>query len=341
MKTRRILILVALISTAAACAASAAGISLELGGIGYDFNALSALQTPAPATVITSNPDFSPDPYLNGSYTMALNDSTKLKLGLMAEDMMGTISPSFVSIARAEPYVDISAGALSARVSLPLYFLGYDTTNDASYKEIGYILDKDYKGINLSTKYGPSTASFLFTNFESLAYKISFDKTTALTLSATTEIGFSPAFWVYDVKPQATIAWGPLQLDFKESIYFADQSATPSFTDAGYATRVFTDPKLTFNFASLGITGLKAYFAASLYTANITTAGTNWYGAGTTSGNAALGSSITPGVSYAMGPFYVEAAFKYSNYDDSLTDGITKKGPTFDPSLKVSYTLSF
>ena len=225
MKTHRILVIAAALLAAATITAGAEGISLEVGGWAYDFNALSALQTPAPATTVTNNADFSPDPYINGSYTLKIDDATKLKLGLMAEDMMGTISPSFVSIARAEPYVDLSMGALSARVSLPLYFLGYDTTNDPKYAEIKYILDKDYKGINLSTWYNSSN-TFLFTNYESVAYKFAFDKATALTLSASTEIGFSPAVWVYDVKPQVSFVWGPLQLDVKESIYFSNQLAS-------------------------------------------------------------------------------------------------------------------
>jgi hypothetical protein len=338
MKTHRILGIAAALIAAASITAGAEGISLEVGGSAYDFNALSAAQSTG--AVITSSANFSPDPYINGSATIKIDDGTKVKLGLFAEDMMGTISPSFVSIARAEPYADLSLGALSARVSLPLYFLGYDETNDAAFKEIGYVLDKNYKGIHLSTKYATAT-TFLFTNYESVAYKISFDKTTALTLSASTEVGIVPSFWVYDVKPQASFVWGPVQLDIKESIYFADAAATPSTTDAAYSTRFFTDPKLTFNFSELGVKGLKATLAASLYTANVTTAGVNWLGTGTTSGNAALGSSVTPGVSYAMGPFSVEAAFKYSNYDDKVTDGITKKDPTFDPSLKIAYTFSF
>jgi hypothetical protein len=351
MKISRTLVLSALFLAAAAMTSIADGITLEVGGYAYDFNALSALQTPAPATTVTNNADFSPDPYINGSYTLKIDDATKLKLGLMAEDMMGTISPSFVSIARAEPYVDLSMGALSARVSLPLYFLGYDTTNDAKYAEIKYILDKVYKGISLSTWYNSSN-TFLFTNYESVAYKVAFDKTTALTFSASTEIGFVPAVWVYDVKPQVSFVWGPLQLDVKESIYFSDQLASSATaaqagnlqtTDATFNTRYFTDPKLTFDFGSLGVKGLKAYLAASLYTANASAAGVNWYNNSSlgTATNAAFGSSVTPGVSYAAGPFYVEAAFKYSNYDDKVTDGITKKDPTFDPMLKISYTMSF
>ena len=182
--------------------------------------------------------------------------------------------------------------------------------------------------------------NFLFTNFESVSYRLNLDKTTAFVFSATTEIGFVPAFWLYDVKPQVTFIWGPLQLDLKESIYFVDATLTPSFSDASYNTRYFTDPKLTFNFAAVGVAGLKAYVAASLYTANASATGVNFYNTGT-GGTAAFGSSITPGVSYAIGPFFVEAAFKYSNYDDKVNDGITKKDPTFDPSIKLSYTLSF
>ena len=87
--------------------------------------------------------------------------------------------------------------------------------------------------------------------------------------------------------------------------------------------------------------GLKAYFSASLSTANVSTAGVNWYGTGTTLGNAALGSAVMAGVSYSRAPFYVETGFRYNNYDDKVTDGITKKDPSFDSMLKISYTLLF
>ena len=142
---------------------------------------------------------------------MKLDGSTRLKLGLQAEDMMGTISPSFVLIGRAEPYADLATGALTVRVSFPLYILGYDATNDPNNAEIGYIMDNYYKGISLSTSY-TSSNTFLFTNYESVAYRLTFDKTTALVLSASTEIGSVPAPWLYDVKPQLSLAWGPVQL---------------------------------------------------------------------------------------------------------------------------------
>jgi hypothetical protein len=149
--------------------------------------------------------------------------------------------------------------------------------------------------------------------------------------------------WLNDVKPQVTFIYGPLQLDMKESIYFSDQEQDPSMSNAKYNLRVFTDPTLTFNCASIGVQGLRVSFAASLYTYNDypngTTPGTAFYG--DASGSAkALGSSITPAVSYTMGPFAAVAAFKYSNYDDSLTNAAAKD-PTFDPSLKLSYTFTF
>jgi hypothetical protein len=345
MKKNRILFLVAVLLATVSMAVSAEGFSLEMGGMFYDFNALSAAQqAPAAATVLTSNYNLSPDPYVNGSYSLKLNDSMKLKMGLMAEDMMGTISPTFVQIGRTEPYAEISGNGLTFRASFPLYFLGFDT-NDTKNVEIKYMLDKYYKGIYLGTNFAAGATSFLFTNYESLSYKISFDKMFAMAFAASTEIGISPT-WIYDVKPQISFIYGPLQLDLKESIYFADQIATPSFSDANYATRFYTDPKLTFDFGSIGIKGLKAYLAASLYTANVSSAGVNWYGTDSvgpanSSTFAALGSSVTPGVSYSFGSLYIETSFKYSNYDDSNTDNITKKNPTFDPMLKVSYTLSF
>jgi hypothetical protein len=261
MKTNRVLILVIVLLAAVGFSAGAAGISLEVGGVGWLFNMTGAKQAAA-GTPITNNADFSPDIYANGSYTMALDDSTKLKLGLFAEAIMGTISPSFVFIGRAEPYADLSIGAFSARVSFPLYGLGYDTTNDPANKEISYLLDSYYKGIHLGTFYSSTDTAFLFTNYENVAYKLSFDTATTLTLSASTEIGFVPAFWVYDVKPQVSLAWGMLQVDLKESIYFANSGKNPSASDSGYNLRFFTDPKVTYNFSDLGVKGLKAYIGA-------------------------------------------------------------------------------
>jgi hypothetical protein len=341
MKIIRVLVAAATLLAAVSFAAEAAGVSLELGAVGYDFNSGSAPQAVAPSTPITNSADFSPDVYLNGSYTLTLDKTTKLKLGVFAEDMMGTISPSYTFIGRAEPYADFSAGSFSARVSFPLYLLGYDTTNDPKFDEIKYLLDSYCKGINLSTVYS-STNTFLATNFESLSYRLTLGSAAALVLSATTEIGFSPVFWLHDVKPQITVIWGPVQLDLKESIYNVDASLTPNpAADTGYNVRWFTDPKLTLNFASIGIAGLKAYVGASLFTYQIfpNTGDSAWYN--TSSGKAAaFGSSITPGVSYSIGPFYAEASFKIHNYDDSVTNA-AKKDPTFDPALKVSYTLSF
>ncbi len=339
MKRNTVLVLAALLAFGAASLAGAAGITLQVGATAYDFNALGATQG---SGAVTNEPDFSPDPFINGSYALQLTPDMKLNLGLLAEDMMGIDSPAFIQVGRVEPYADFSMGALSARVSFPMYLLGYDSTNDSKYALITYVLDKYYKGINLSTYYN-TTNTFEFTNFENVAYRVNLDKTTAFVFSASTEITFSPTVWLNDVKPQVTFIIGPFQLDMKESIYFSDQEQNPSMNNAKYNLRVFTDPTLTFNFASIGLTGLKASFAASLYTYNNypngTTPGSATYG--NASGSAkALGSSITPAVSYSMGPFAAVAAFKYSNYDDSVSNPAAKD-PTFDPSLKLSYTFSF
>jgi hypothetical protein len=238
-----------------------------------------------------------------------------------------------VTIGRGEPYADLSYGPLSARVSFPLYLLGYDTSKDPSFKQIGYVLDKTYKGVSLSTVYGTDN-TFLFTNYESFAYRIAFSKTLVLALSVSTEIGLSPALWIYDLKPQASLIWGPVQLDLKESIYFADRVNNPSFSDANYHTRFYTDPKLSFNFEALGVKGLKAYLAASLFLLDIDFSGTkSWFGT-----SPAIGSSITPGLTYSKGPLSAEASFKYSNFDKTFA----KNGadPTFDPMVKFSYTVS-
>ncbi len=331
MKPYRILFLALLMAAGAAAGVSAEGVSIELGGLLYDFNSLSSQQGAAGTATNVFN--ITPDPYVNGSYTMKFSDELKLKLGLMAEDIMGT-NPGFVMIARGEPYAELAYGALTVRASLPLYLLSYDTTNDPKFKEIGYILDKTYKGIHLSTVYG-TTNTFLVTNFESLSYKLALDKTLALVFAASTEIGLSPALWMYDVKPQVSLIWGPVQLDVKESIYFADAVSAPSFTDSKFATRYYTSPKLTFNFSDLGVKGLKVFLAADLFTANVPYVGTvDFYGTGK-----AKGSNIIPGVSFAMGPFSAEADFKYSNYDK--TYAVDGADPTFDPCIKLSYTLAF
>ncbi|MGA2642397.1 MAG: hypothetical protein ABSG21_16025 [Spirochaetia bacterium] len=345
MKSMQTVTLVVIFLAAAGLAAFAEGITMEVGALGAAINAFSSVQQkPGAATVITSSANLVPDPYMNGYYAMKLNDYTTLRLGLRAEDMMGTISLSFVNFARAEPFADFLYGPLSMRVSFPLYFIGTDTKNDPANAEIKYLIDYAYKGISLGTFFGSGMNTFLFSNYENIAYKLSFDKTTALVFSASTEIGFSPA-WLYDVIPQVSFIYGPWQLDVQEAVYFSDQgNATPSFSDAGYNLRLYTYPKLTFDFTSIGVPGLKVYFRASLYTyqtvPNGSTPGSAFYG-GHSGSAKALGSSLYPGIIYTTGPFYVEAVFKIHNYDDSNTDGLTNVNPTFDPSVKVSYTLHF
>jgi hypothetical protein len=89
------------------------------------------------------------------------------------------------------------------------------------------------------------------------------------------------------------------------------------------------------------VKGLKAYLGASLYTYNNypNQSRDAWYG-GTNGSAYALGSSITPGISYVFAPFYVEAAFKFKNYDDTVASA-AKKDPAFEPMIKFSCTLSF
>jgi hypothetical protein len=346
MKSWRITILVGLLVTAVGFVVSADGFTLEIGALGAGLNSLGAAQQkPSAATVITSNANLAPDPYVNGYYALKLDESKTLRFGLRAEDMMGTISPSFVDFGRFEPFVDFISGPLSIRASFPLYFFGYDTTNDPAYKEIKYLVDYAYKGIYLGTDFANGVSTSLITNYESISYKLAFDKTTALVFSASAEIGLSPA-WIYDVIPQVSFIYGPLQLDLQEPFYFADQGNTsgPSFSDNSYNFRTYTNPKITYDFSSLGLTGLKVYFRASLYTydefPNGPTSGSATYG-GHSGSAIALGSSLYPGVIFTTGPWYFEAVFKIHNYDDSNTDGLTNQNPTFDPSLKVSYTLHF
>ncbi|MGA2642989.1 MAG: hypothetical protein ABSG21_19060, partial [Spirochaetia bacterium] len=156
MKSIRVLVLSAALALAVTALAGAAGIALQVGATAYDFNALGAIQGGSGAKAITNTADFSPDPFINGSYLLQLDENTKLNLGLMAEDMMGFDSSAVIQIGRIEPYADLSWGALSARVSFPMYLLGYDSTNDSGNALITYVLDKYYKGINLSTYYNTS-----------------------------------------------------------------------------------------------------------------------------------------------------------------------------------------
>jgi hypothetical protein len=330
--------------------AGAAGISLEAGAVGWLFNPTGAPQKASGAQPVTSNLGISPDLYVNGSYTIAIDDATKLKLGALGDFVMDAIPSKSANptVGRIEPYADLSWNALSARVSFPMYLLGYDNTNDPGQVALKYIMDTYWKGINLGTYYSSTDgATFLFTNYENVAYKFSFDKTTALTISASTEIGLVPVFWIYDVKPQVSFACGMLQVDLKESFYFSDQAKNPSTSDkTAYNLRVYTEPRISYNFADLGVKGLKAYLAASIYTYNNypNVPVDAWIGIlnGNKSGATtayAVGSSITPGVSYAFGPFYAEAAFKFRNVDASVSDA-AGKDPVYEPMIKFSYTLS-
>ncbi len=145
MKPLRFVILIACLCPFAGYPIFAEGITLEIGALGASLNAFSsAQQKPGVATAITSGANLVPDPYVNGYYALKLNHTTIVRFGLRAEDMMGTISPSFVNFARAEPFVDYLCGALSLPVSFPLYFIGTDTTNDPANAETKYLLDYAY-----------------------------------------------------------------------------------------------------------------------------------------------------------------------------------------------------
>jgi hypothetical protein len=343
MKANRVLVLVIVLLAGVGFIAGATGISIEGGAVGYLFNPTGAKQSAAASQPVTSNLGISPDLYVNGSYTMAIDDATKLKFGALADLVLDSIpaTSSIPLVGRIEPYVDLSWDALSVRASFPLYMLGYDNTNDPSQAALKYIMDSYWKGINLGTYYSKTDgATFLFTNYENVACKFTFDKTTALTVSASTEIGLVPVFWVYDVKPQASLLWGMFQVDLKESFYFSDQGKNPATGDAGYSLRVYTEPKVTCNFADLGVKGLKAYLAASIYTyQNLPNQSVDAWLDGSNGAANAIGSSITPGVSYSFAPFYIEAAFKFRNYDASVSNA-AKKDPVFEPMIKFSYTLS-
>ncbi len=347
MKILRVASLAALISAAATFVATAQNVSITAGSIGWLDNATGApqtkLTTAAPvetSSPITNAPDPVLDPYLNGSYLLKLAGGANVKVGLALDDAIGTIPVSLVQINRQEPYADLSYGALSARVSFPLYEFGLDTVNDGSNAEIGYILNNEYKGIYLSwDQTNPNT--FLFTNFESVSYKFTLDPTHAIVLNATTEIGLSPA-WIYDVKPQVSFVLGPLQLDLRESIYFADSgSTTPSYSDSTFNVEYFTDPKLTIDFSTLGLAGFKAYLAPSIYTFDSVpnSSLSAWYGGVDGSGKA-IGSSITQGFSYTHGPWYFETALKYHNYDDTVYNA-GGKATAIDAYVNGSYTVKF
>jgi hypothetical protein len=259
------------------------------------------------------NTTFTVDPFADFAYGLKLSDSLTLKLGLYAEDYF-TFSDPMVYAGKAEPYAEISpVKGLTIRSSFPLMFYtasasGY-TALKSAYKGYGDDKITDYTG-------------FIVGNYEKIAYKLSLSDAFALGFGAEVDMGLVP-FLFNDVKPVISLYAGPVQADAKASIYVVSAATVGSNGKSAYGT---FDPKLTFDFGSVGVKNLKVFCGANIPVLSLS--------------DSYKGINVTPGLSYKIGGFGLEGNFKLSNVDMSKDNGDSKNS-TFDPSLKLSYSFSF
>lgn len=285
-------------------------------------------------------------PAFNLGYGMKAGDLA-LKFGIAAEDALINYSglswgspasksaqtAEFITVGRGEPYAELNMGGLSIHVGLPLY---YFTPNSPSTDQNGprNALKWMYKGVGLQY-YSTGTADFvtanntLFTNYDSISYKLAVTKQFSIVPALQCDFIFSPAVATADIKPAVAFNYGPVALNAQLSYYpIAEGQGIKITTSSGtvYNTYVLTiDPKLTVSFDSLGVKGLKAFASASIPVK------TEYY--------YNKGLYVIPGLSYNLGPLSLEADLKMNYLDYAGSDGTNYKQPEYDPYVKVFYTM--
>jgi hypothetical protein len=337
MRINRIIavgILLAGIALASVCAQS----TLETGAVAYftDVSGVYANGQNGFTTNGNQTDKYAPTilPYVNFVYAMKMDPAT-LKLGLYVEDWMGLYQGSsapyeFQMAGKVEPSGELIVGDLNVKVSFP--FLMYSPADASGVNELKYAYKTYSYGYPNEAGYD-STKNIWISNYDKVAYKINFDKTVSLTLGAEADTGFTPIATLFDVKPQFSFVYGPVQLDNKFDFYFMDSNAAANVQGLYF----YLEPKLTFDFSIFGITGLKAYVNASriatFTTATKYTSSAPWHD-----------TAIIPGVSFKF-PFglYAEAAWKFAKIDADASSDANDKNVAlyFEPMVKLSYTVSF
>jgi hypothetical protein len=358
----------------AGTSAFAEGFSLEtgVGSLGMDILGANYATAANAATWLPSV-----DPYVNFAYSLKLDPANTLVLGCNIDDNIVFLSAkknSATKLAvpgdastytkyastgadgvtaqslRLNPGVSYKTGGLSAGLSFPIFlnFASSANTADAALavlpKGISYLAKWMANKSANTTSAGNTTVPYdgvnsnLFTANAKIAYKIPLGDGMALIPAVESDLSISPLWWV-DLFANLSLLTGPLSTDLKLSLYNTPND--PNNLDGvanGALLYWYLDPKLTLDFATLGIKGLKLWLAASIPV----TGNTNAAGQATT----LYGAFIAPGISYANSGFYVEFTSKLNNIDQGLT-GSTSSTPAFssrfqwDPALKVSYAFSF
>jgi hypothetical protein len=283
-------------------------------------------------------------PAINLGYGLK-RDGYALKFGIAAEDALIDYSGAlpaktaqaaeFITTGRGEPYAELSTGGLSVHVGLPLYYFTPDSPG-SDQNGPRNALKWMYKGIGLQY-YSSGAADFvtanntLITNYDRIAYKIALGKRLSIVPAVEADFIFVPTMAFADIKPAVTISYGPVALDAKLSYYsIAEgqgiQVKMPS-GPAVYNSYVLTiDPKLTFAFDGLGVTGLKAFASSSIPVK------TEYYDN--------KGLYLIPGISYRLGALSLEADLKINYLDYASGDGVNYKQTEYDPYIKAVYSFN-
>jgi hypothetical protein len=339
MRSSKPMFLVLLFIAAAAASISAQS-SLEVGTGGYLTDVTRVYADGRNGFTANGNQTdkYAPNvqPYVSYTLTQKRN-SFSLKYGLYAEDWIGlyqgaTAPYEFQMAGKVEPSVELLAGGLDAKVSFPLVFF---SPQDASgINELKYAYKPYSYGYFNNSPTPDYTQSFWVTNYAKLTYKFAFDNTMALTVGAEADTGFTPVLTLFDVKPQLSFVYGPAQLDAKAAFYFNDNYSNGG-ANGSDDLYLYIEPKLSFDFGGIGVTGLRAFVSSRVSTYTTATKYTSaapWHD-----------TWIAPGVSYKIGGLYLEGDFKCNKIDSNAASDANDKNvaPFFEPQLKVSYTFAF
>jgi hypothetical protein len=256
-----------------------------------------------------------------------------------------------------------------ATLAVPLYF--YNAGDNGGYNEFKYAYSEGaYMPTNDPTYPAGGNNVILGTDLK-IGYKYRFENTTWVGVSIDGLETWNPTPWFVFAKPAVSGAYAGFQLDIQFDYFNGYYDLTKNdagrggavgngTTSTGYYNQygggnyfdTFLEPKLSYDFGTLGVAGLKAFVSSKI---SLATDEVQYNGSTTANGYQGYiyngtqpfsNTSLTSDVSYAfklsgMGTFVVEGAFKIYRLGDSGSDQCINPPTYVEPQIKVSYGVAF
>jgi len=267
------------------------------------------------------------------TYTAKLDDDNTVKLGAIGDLTVPLVSgtnSSYTSgqfAGKFDPFVQYQGFGLDAKFTFPVALAGSADTAGLTAAQVNYIA---FKPVSASGTYKIASNTVAVSNYQKVIYKYAIDKTTSVSAGYEAEFVLVPAVFFYSVLPQITAVYGPVQLDAKYSMYNTWADAVATGTAAAYKT--YVEPKLTFDFASVGVKGLKAYVAGRASLTTVTAAGVS---------SALSDSRVQPGVSYSTAVEGIGTLGTDLSVRVNSLENVSGTPTSTDVRLNLTYTVKF